>query len=392
MAGRARSTWILLCYCMDQRVVARSGWLLGLLLAPAGCNLPSAQPPVAPTPPAEPSPRAETSPRDVPTPRNTAAVVDPDDDAGIARALAGDGLEGWTHGAVPAAGLFVFTYRLPHDFFRYADFPMIPASREVARELAGLERHDRVRVFGNLERMGPQRHLRVRRIEVIERFSAGVDAPPYVHDTTIPAALLSERELVGRVHGVDAGGQALVVEVADMVVPVFVTSPEHTRDLWRNDKIRLRYVVAAHPDRPTHLRLDPATPRPIEVLERIQAGHGQPIELEGDLVLFPRSPQIKFDIWALRIVGRDRVEREYTLVNFQDPELFKAIRNKLARGWKAHPGMAVNARNKFIKPGLRVRARGVLNVISPAQANPQILLSSEGAVEVLGARGSGSRR
>lgn len=375
---------MLLCWCMGQRVVAVFGWLLALLVVPSGCNLSSAQAPAALPARATPIHRAAPAPRDPP------AVIDPDDDAGIAAALAGGGLDGWMHGAAPEAGLFVFTYRLPNDFFRYADFPMIPGSAEVARELAGLQRHDRLRVFGSLEKKGAQRHVRARRIEVITRFSSGVDAPPYAHDTTIDAALLGARELVGRVHGVDADGQVLVVELADKVVPVFVTRPEHVRDLWRNDKIRLHYVIAGRPDRPIHLRLDPGVDKPIEVLERMQAVHGQPIELEGDLVLFPRSPQIKFDIWALRVVDRDRVEREYTLVNFGDPELFKAIRDKLARGWAAYPGAPVDARNKFIKPGLRVRARGVLNVISPAQANPQILLSAEGAVEVLGAPGGGS--
>jgi hypothetical protein len=369
---------------MDQRVVAVFGWLLALLVVPSGCHPPPTQAPAALPARATPIHHA------TPAARDPSAVIDPDDDAGIAAALAGDGLDGWMHGAAAASGLFVFTYRLPNDFFRYADFPMIPGSPEVARELAGLQRHDRLRVFGSLEKKGPQRHVRVRRIEVLTRFSSGVDAPSYAHDTTTHAALLGGRALVGRVHGVDAEGKILVVELADKVVPVFVTRPEHVRDLWRNDKIRLHYVIAEHPDRPIHLRLDPAVSRPIEVLERVQAGHGQPIELEGDLVLFPRSPQIKFDIWALRVVDRDRVEREYTLVNFSDPELFKAIRDKLARGWAAHPGAPVDARNKFIKQGLRVRARGVLNVISPAQANPQILLSSEGAVEVLGAPGPGS--
>jgi hypothetical protein len=310
--------------------------------------------------------------------------LDPRDTAAVEAALAHDGVLGWMHGAVAERGLFVFTLRHPKDFFIYSDFPVVPASAEVATALGGLQRHDQVRVFGKLETRGAQRHLFVDRLEVVKPFEPSQTAPRYTRDATVPESLAAQTELVGRVHAVDAGGAVLVVEVADLVVPIFVSEPEHqalTKDLWRNDKVRVRYSIAMHPNRPAHLRLDDSKGAAIEVLNPIANGHGQPVELEGELTLFPKSPQLTFDIWALRILDGDRVECEYTLVNFEDMKAFEAIRAELAAAWAASPATPVDARNKLVKPGLRVRAKGTLNVISPSQANPQILLESVDDVE-----------
>ncbi len=310
-------------------------------------------------------------------------AVDPADDAGLNALLEGEGLLGWMHGSVPEMGLFVFTYRHPDDFFRYADFPCIPATPEVAKDLAARSRHDKVRMFGKIELKGPQRHIVVQRVELSKAWEPTVTAPPYEHDSTLPPQLLSGTTLVGRVHAMDANGRVLVVELGDLVVPILVDSPELAKDLFRNYKIRLHYTVATSPNRPAHLRLDTSHATPIEVIDRIVAGHGQPIELEGELVLFPKSPQLTLDIWALRIVDADRVEREYTLVNFEDAKEFEAIRAKLAQGWAASNATPISVRNKLLKPGVRVHAKGILNVISPSQANPQILLDSANSVDVM---------
>jgi len=319
------------------------------------------------------------------SPEGEAATgLDPRDTAAVDAALASEGVVGWMHGAVAERGLFVFTLRHPQDFFIYDDFPVVPGSAEVGAVLAGLQRHDQVRVFGKLETRGAQRHLFVERVELVKAFAPSQTAPRYRHDATVPAALRERTELVGRVHAVDADGAVLVVELADLVVPIFVEAPELqavTKDLWRNDKVKVRYSVAMHPGRPAHLRLDATRGPAVEVLNEIARGHGEAIELEGELTLFPKSPQLTFDIWALRIVDGDRVECEYTLVNFEDMKVFEAIRAELAGAWAASPAAPVDARNKLVKPGLRVRAKGVLNVISPSQANPQILLGSIEAVE-----------
>ena len=308
---------------------------------------------------------------------------DPLDDDAVARALSTVGAEGWIHGAVAERGLYVFTLRDSADFFRYRDFPLIPATSELAQTMASLRRHDRVLVRGVVVVHNEERHLRATAVELVEKWSPSQSAPPYRHDPALPERLLNGRELAGRVHAVDAGGRVLVLEYGDLVVPIAVEDPTRTAELWRNDKVRVRYRVAGHPGRPTHLRLDPDADPPIERLSHIAAGHGAEIELEGELTLFPKSPQLLFDIWALRVVDADQIECDYTLVNFEDLELFSGIRAALAAAWQASAVAPVDRRNKLTKPGLRVRAKGILNVVSPGQANPQILLRSREDVTIL---------
>ena len=321
-----------------------------------------------------PAPTAEGAP--------ARAGIDPTDLPALGAAMAGPGLDGWMHAAVPAAGLYVFTYRRPGSFFDYVDLPLVP-DREAAGQLASLRRHDKVRIHGSfIEHGAAKPHVRVTSVEVLEAYDPEDTAAPRDREVTLPDDLPADGVLLGKVHAVDASGAILVVEWKDAVVPVQVDRPELVAELWRNDKIRLRVVLAGRPGRPTHLRLDPSVAAPVELLDRVQAGHGKPAELEGELVLFPDSPQLKFEVYAVQVVDGDGVPRNYTLVNFEDMEVFEAIRTKLAAAWRNAPQSPIDGRNKLRKPGLRVRARGTLNIVSAAQANPQILLSSPDAISV----------
>ncbi|MBW3625324.1 MAG: hypothetical protein KY468_18160, partial [Armatimonadetes bacterium] len=111
--------------------------------------------------------------------------------------------------------------------------------------------------------------------------------------------------------------------------------------------------------------------------------HGKKRTLVGALVMFPQSPQLRFDVYALQTTDPDGTRLDYTLVNFTDPERFARIRQKLENAWKAHAGTAQSGRNKLIQPRLRVRATGVINIQSPQQANPQILLDGPESIEIL---------
>ncbi|MGZ3706939.1 MAG: hypothetical protein ACXVA8_13000, partial [Bdellovibrionota bacterium] len=109
--------------------------------------------------------------------------------------------------------------------------------------------------------------------------------------------------------------------------------------------------------------------------------HGKPAALDGELVLFPKSPEIIFNVFALLQHLDNGLTRQYTLVNFDDPALFKKIREKLQAEWDKFPAY-VNGRNKLVSTKVRVRAKGTFNEIDPGQANPQILLKSVDDVEL----------
>ena len=301
--------------------------------------------------------------------------------AALASAAVEGQLTGWIHAAVHGPGLYVFTYRRPDDFFASVDFPLTPATDEVARRLSSLKRHDAVRVRGQLiSNPAPIRHLRLEDFELLRPYVPDEAAAPRRPVTRIPEDLREKRELIGKVHAVASDGRMLVIEYGDAVVPVFVADPTLTAGLFRNDKIRLAFTIAPRPPRPTHLWLDTGHPRPLQVLERLRDRHGQSIEAQGKLVRFPVSPQITLDVYAVQVTDADGITREYTLLS-EDPEVFADIRGKLAQAWKARPG-AVDGRNKLVNPTLRVQARGRFNIVDRNQANAQILLDSSDDVTV----------
>ena len=297
---------------------------------------------------------------------------------------AGRPIEGEVHGAYPDLNLYVLTYRNPKDFFDYVDVSLLAESPAVAAELAGLHRHDRVRIEGTLaENRSQQRHVEVRALEVLDKYDASPAIPPYEHRAAIPDELLGKSSELFLVHAVNAGGAVLVVERDDVVLPVYVRRPELTRDLARNDVVRLQYVIRSRPDRPVHLELADVE-RPVEVVDSVTALHGKPAAIEGPLVLFPKSPQVLFNVFAVLQELPGNTRRQFTLANFDDPAKFEAIRNKLQAAWDAAgPDAAVSGRNKLISTKVRVRVTGTFNQIDPNQANAQIVLSGPDAIEIV---------
>ncbi|EDM77880.1 hypothetical protein PPSIR1_01597 [Plesiocystis pacifica SIR-1] len=313
-----------------------------------------------------------------------APAIEPDDWDGLEAALQGEGLVGWMHASVPEAGLFVFTYRKPGDFFAYVDLPLAPTKESYAA-LAELSRHDEVRLYGSFVGNGASKpHVRVSKVELVEAYASAYETPAYARELSLPEGLLEETEIVAKVHAVGGEGSVLVLEWQDAVVPVRVSRPELVNDLWRNDKVRVAVAPAPYPGKPAHWLLDTEAAQPLELLERVAEHHGEPTTLRGRLVLFPKSPQIIFDIYALQVEDADGIRRNYTLVNFEDMDAFEAIRGRLGEIWAASPEAAVNGRNKLVKPGLELEVQGILNVVSPAQANPQLLLDSPDSIRVLG--------
>jgi len=315
-------------------------------------------------------------------PVNPAAGVD---FAAIEAQLCGDGITGRMHAAVAAQGLFVWTWRSPTDFFTSAQFPLVSHVPAVASVLPTLARHDKIKIKGQfIENGAPQRHIYVTSLEIVEKWDGSDATQPYDYDTSIPADLLASTSMLARVHAVD--GSVLVLEFGDAVVPVFVRANSPVTalvaTLWRGDKISMEYRVREFPDRPAHIEPNPDVEQPITVLSRISEQHDQPADLTGILSLYPRSPQIIFDVYALHHVDERGLALEYTLVNFENQAVFAAIREKLAAAWAARPAGVVNGRNKLFNTRVEVRARGTFNVVSPSQANPQILLTSPDDVQI----------
>jgi hypothetical protein len=317
-------------------------------------------------------------PRDAPV---SAGVPEPTDIPALSALLTAGRLSGRIHGAVSDRGMYVFTYYPdPRDIFVFADFPMTPASDAIAQRLQQVKRHDTVTITGAfIENVAPIKHIRLDEFQVTNAYTADEIAPKRKPTTRIPEDLPiagpNGRSLIGKVHAVANDGRILVIEYGDAVVPVFVPSGDFTAGLFRNDKIRVSFTVPAKPPRPSHLWLDVANAKPLEVLERLADRNGKPFEAEGALVRFPKSPQITTDVFALQVTDSDNVSREYTLLNF-DPAIFGRIHDKLSVAWKARPGQGVDGRNKLVNPSIRVRAKGTFNLIDRNQANAQILLAS----------------
>jgi hypothetical protein len=324
------------------------------------------------------------APRDAPA---SGGVPDPTDIAALSGLLTTGRLSGRIHGAVHDRGMYVFTYYPdPRDIFVFADFPMTPASDAIAQRLLQVKRHDTVTIKGAfIENVAPIKHIRLDEFQVTGPYTADEIAPKRKPLTRIPEDLPvagpGGRSLIGKVHAVANDGRILVIEYGDAVVPVFVPTGDFTAGLFRNDKIRVAFTVPAKPPRPTHLWLDTANAKPLEVMERLADRNGQPFEAEGALVRFPKSPQITTDVFALQVIDADNVSREYTLLNF-DPVIFGRIHDKLSVAWKARPGQGVDGRNKLVNPAIRVRAKGTFNLIDRNQANAQILLASPDDVTI----------
>ena len=140
------------------------------------------------------------------------------------------------------------------------------------------------------------------------------------------------------------------------------------------------------PYRPTHLELDLSVTEPLVVLERIEDGQGEEFKISGPLVKFPRSPQINFDVYAIRLSDSDGVQRNVTfMTDFSSApkqDLFFEIKDKLENAWNSLEDQAEYDRNKFVNRKIIVTAKGIKNVTDPSQANAQIFIDKIEDVEI----------
>jgi hypothetical protein len=296
--------------------------------------------------------------------------------------LTSKGVEGWIHGAVEGQSEYVLTYRTPGKFFDYLELSLVAKDDAVLKQLTGFKRHDKVRVKGAyMHNASPQKHILVTSIELVKAYENPYPVKPYEHEAKIPDELLDKTSETFLVHAVASDGQVLMLQYKDAVLPVFVHDGSLTKDLYRGDLVTLSFKLQRRPNEPVHLSLDET--RPVEVLESIKALNGQKTTIEGALVLFPKSPEIAFNVFAVRQSLQGGLDRQFTLVSFENEELFKQLRAKLQAAWDEAGPAYVNGRNKLVSTRIRVRATGTLNDIDPSQANPQIVLDSLDDLQIL---------
>lgn len=301
--------------------------------------------------------------------------------ARLSQELTNTGLIGRIHGAAEESQMYVMAVREPTDFFSHREFSLIAKDRETKETLNQLNRHDIVCIQGEfIANPSPQKHIALNSIQVIEPWAQPEGFAPYERQTNIPAELKKQTSIVATVHAIGEAGKILVIEYQDMVIPIFVSATEYTQGLYRGDIIKLTYQIQQYPQRPLHLQLDTTVEQPVEVIDAIAAWNGQPKTLSGNLVKFPQSPQLKFDVYAMEVDTKG-IKRYFTLINFENMAEFENIRQKLANIWDKNAATAISGRNMLINPEVTIEATGLGSIVSPEQANPQILLESAEQVQ-----------
>jgi hypothetical protein len=287
--------------------------------------------------------------------------------------LTGDGLVGRIHGLNSSVGTYVFSWRDPEDFFHGALFTMVSRDTGLLKVMNSLSRHDKVRIKGRfIENDAPQKHIAVSSVEILQKNAREGENT----NACIPAEVYEKSEMTALVHASLSDGNILLIDLKDIILPVYIRDNKWTKNLYRNDLIKFKYIVRSNPKRPTHLELNVDDPEPLVVLNKLVEQHGQRRTIEGSLVRFAKSPQVKFDIYAIETTDQLGNRVNYTLINFENSELFASIREKAGRVWDRYKATAVDGRNKMVNRKIHVSATGLINVVATDQANPQVVLDS----------------
>ena len=97
----------------------------------------------------------------------------------LEKKLGDSGVEGEVHAIHAETETYVFTLRNPNNFFEFVHFSLVPWTPRVGRQLAALNRHDRVRIFGEVmkKNRSPQIHIELTKIEVVQKYQPEICAP-----------------------------------------------------------------------------------------------------------------------------------------------------------------------------------------------------------------------
>jgi hypothetical protein len=302
----------------------------------------------------------------------------------VIEAISREGVYAIVHGADHVRKLYIVSWSSPSNFFNRYNFVITSDSPEIRKEIAKLKRGDRIKVQGKVDVNKGQAHFVIKKFELNKKYDSKVKhtAGEFSRKTKMPEELLNKKREVFYVHATDESGKVIVLEYGDTIVPMIVKNPELTKDLYRGDYVDLAYTIRKSEKnyRATHIVLDGTAKEPVKVLDSIVKLHDQELNYEGRLVMFPKSPTINRNIFAIEVAWQDKTKapryftllpRDFTL------EKFEEILKKLQTAWDAGAESIYKGRNKYIHTKLRVKIKGRGNVVSENQANPQIFADIE---------------
>lgn len=309
----------------------------------------------------------------------------------IQEKLSQDGLRGFVHGVVPGNKQFVMTYRSedtddPMAFFKAQEFSLVSRDPSLTRKLESLNRHDEIIVKGQLlSAPRPMRHILLDSFELVQAYPEAHEISYEVDETSF--AGLDRVTVLAKVHAVMGDGLGLVLEYKDMILPVFVLNPYQklAAQIYRNDKILITLTIKRDPGRPLHFYTDTGTDATFQIVDAIKNCHQQSTTLEGTLVLFKKSPQINRDVYAVKVVDSNGIQRNFTFfpnIDFSQEganeafsQLFESISRKSVEAWNQVDIPPLKDRNHLHQPAVTVRVTGILNIVSKTQANPQVYIN-----------------
>ncbi|MBP7845423.1 MAG: hypothetical protein KA116_11490 [Proteobacteria bacterium] len=303
----------------------------------------------------------------------------------VTQELEGQGLVGEIHAVVPDRKLIVFTLRDPKDFFHFVHISLVTRKEDVRQKLSESTRHDKVRIKGHFLKIdAPQKHISVDEIETLKKYTSEYPSDHYQYEAQIPAELKDKHEALFLVHAVHDHGHILVLEYKDQILPVYIRNSQLSENLYRNDIIRLKFDIQEKPGNPTHLEVRESDPQALVQEDSLLAQHDVERSIEGKLVLFPKSPQVAFNVFAVeQFDEKSATRRTYTLVNFDDQDLFAQIRALAQAAWDKDSKNYHNGRNKLVHNSINVRVKGRINVVDANQANPQVRISELKNFEII---------
>ncbi len=287
------------------------------------------------------------------------------------------------HGASHESRAYVGTY-IYDNIFNAIHVSLLTKSPEVRATMATLTRHDSIRVWGELLDLdSPQPHLSISRIVIEKKYTFPGEAHrPEVDWNALAKELEGLESIVVEVHAIAEAGKLLVVEYKGYVFPIFNKNfSEQSKSLNRQDFVKIHFEIQTKPERPIHFELVAGEQgKAIELIDSIAAKHGQAAKLSGQLVMFPQSPSIRFNVFAIKVESGHGLTRTFTIINFEDMELFAALREKLQKIWDdpantRGEGCVFNDRNKLTNKCVVVEVAGTINHVDPNQANPQLLVN-----------------
>ena len=296
--------------------------------------------------------------------------------------LQDDGIVAYVHSAVPSQKLFVISVKNPDLklMFDTLEFPISGFDQSLVGKVKNLKRHDKICLTGQLDRAHgkPIAHVFVTDFKVLT--PSIVDASKYAYEEEVMEELKTKNEIIAKVHISLRNGEIFVVEYKDRIIPVLVKNTSLTRDLYRGDKILLKYLIKTHPESPKHMVIDEKAQEPLKVLASLKDQNGKIGELDGFLVLYPKNSQTNQNVYAVQIEDNDKIKFDYFLLS-EDDAVFSEIKERASNIWKKNEERVIQGRNRLFLPSVKVRVKGTVQVISKKQGNPQINVKSSSDLE-----------